>query len=153
MPTHIFLMSCLNLVLNHLLSFSRFGVRPDSIFGMYIRHCVVTFEEMFYEHLSRLAAEVAHYVREYEQQKTNLIFEAAAPSSTWGCRKEGPVLEKFLNNQVSKVDRGVELESDAVHKMEELQGLEAEQPKLLLWQHELAVKRRDYLAAMETLLR
>lgn len=114
---------------------------------------MVTFEEMYYEHLSRLAAEVAHYVQEYEQQTTNLMCEVAAPSLTWGCRKEGPVLEKFLNNQVSKVDRGIESESDVVHKMNELQGLEAEQPKLLLWQHEVAVKRRDYLAAMDTLLR
>ncbi|GMH35898.1 hypothetical protein BSKO_03766 [Bryopsis sp. KO-2023] len=128
---------------------SRVGVRPDSIFGMYIRHCNVTFEEMHYEHLSWLAAEVNQYVAELNHQGSS----TAPLPGLGGCRKEAPALDKFLNNQVSKVDRGVECDSDVLQKMDTLKPLEAEHPRQLLWRHEVAIKERDYLAAMDSLFR
>lgn len=133
---------------------ARFGVRPDSILGMYLRHCIVSFEEMFYEHLSRLAAEVSHYVKQFENQRASAISGSPLPNrSTMSCRKEGPVLDKFLNHQVAQVGKGVCEDVDLAQHLQDLKGLEPDHPKLLLWQHGIAVKRRDYLAAMDSLLR
>lgn len=122
--------------------------------GMYIRHCIVSFEEMYYEHLSRLAAEVSHYVKELENQQ--MAEDTGCPSQSLpplGCRKEGPILDKFLNHQVAQVGKGLGTDMGLAQQLEDLKGLEPDHPKLLLWQHEIAVKHRDYLAAMDSLLR
>ena len=150
----------LHVFLTPVLMCSLHGVASDSLFGTYLRQCRVTFQEMDFEATSRLATEVCAYVRE----ATGTVFfpdsnSAIEQTKTTGlsalCLREPAVIERILNSDATRVDKGVGFMTPAAveKRMQDLESQVAEMPKQLFVGHLSAIQQGDYFLALEMLLR